>query len=85
MRQHLCLLSNRAAYQQSAYSKLEKGLEMSNVIVLTDNVAQIPPDIAQQNHIDMIHFTIIIEGKSYRDGIDIFPEDIYQRMRTEEI
>jgi DegV family protein with EDD domain len=58
---------------------------MANVKILTDNVAQIPPEIAKNHLVDIIHFTIIIEGKSYKDGIDIFPSDIYQRMRTEEI
>jgi DegV family protein with EDD domain len=62
-----------------------KGPEMANVKILTDNVAQIPPEIAKKHLVDIIHFTIIIEGKSYKDGIDIFPSDIYQQMRTEEI
>ena len=57
---------------------------MTNISILTDNVAQIPVDIAQQYNIDVVHYPIIIEGKSYKDGIDIFPSDVYQRMRTED-
>ena len=58
---------------------------MSEVVILTDSVAQIPSDLAQQYHIGVIPLSVIIEEKSYRDGVDILPAELYQRMRTEGI
>lgn len=56
---------------------------MSEVVILTDSVAQIPPKLAQQYHIGIIPYAIIIDDHAYWDGVDIFPAELYQRMRTE--
>jgi DegV family protein with EDD domain len=58
---------------------------MSEIMVVTDSVAQIPPEMAQHYNIGVIPFSIIIGDQSYKDGIDILPTDLYQRMRTEDI
>jgi len=58
---------------------------MAGVTILTDSVAQIPPDMAQHYHIGVIPFSVLIEEKSFKDGVDIPPVELYQRMRTEVI
>lgn len=58
---------------------------MSKVMVVTDSVAQIPPRLAQQYHIGIIPFTIIINEQTYWDNIDISASKLYRRMRTENI
>lgn len=58
---------------------------MPEVAVMTDSVAQIPPEIARQHNIRVIPFSIIIQEEVYKDGVDIRPSELYQRMRTEEI
>jgi DegV family protein with EDD domain len=58
---------------------------MSDVVILTDSVAQIPPDLAKHYRIGVIPLSIIIEERSFKDGVDIFPAELYQRMRTEAI
>ena len=58
---------------------------MSAVMILTDSVAQIPQNLVKQYHIGVIPFSIIIEDKSYWDGVNISPAELYQRMRTEPI
>jgi DegV family protein with EDD domain len=58
---------------------------MSDVRILTDSVAQIPPDMAQHYHIRVIPFSVIIEDHSFKDGVDIPPGELYHRMRTEMI
>lgn len=58
---------------------------MTEIVVVTDSVAQIPPEIARQYGIGVIPFSVIINDQSYWDGIDILPVDLYQRMRTENI
>jgi DegV family protein with EDD domain len=60
-------------------------LEVSEVAILTDSVAQIPPDLAQQYHIGVIPFSVIVEEKSFLEGRDIHPIELYKRMRTETI
>jgi DegV family protein with EDD domain len=61
------------------------GLAMSKIGIVTDSVAQLPLEIAEQYDIGVIPFSIIIENESYLDGIDIQASELYQRMRTEEI
>ncbi len=58
---------------------------MSEVVVLTDSVAQIPSELVKQYNIGVIPFSVIIEEKSLKDGVDILPVEFYQRMRTEDI
>ncbi|MGD2026675.1 MAG: DegV family protein [Anaerolineales bacterium] len=58
---------------------------MSEIQVVTDSVAQIPPKLAEHHHIGIIPFSIIINDKSYLDGENIRPTELYRRMRTEDI
>jgi DegV family protein with EDD domain len=60
-------------------------LEISGVTILTDSVAQIPPDMAQHYHIGVIPFSVVLEEESFKDGVDIPPGKLYQRMRREVI
>ena len=57
----------------------------SKVTVITDSIAQVPTEVAQQLNIPIIPFTVNIGGKSYLDGIDLKPADLYRRMRIENI
>ena len=54
-------------------------------IVVTGSAAQVPPDLANQLGIEILPLTIIVEGRAYLDGIDLFPGDLYQKMRTQKI
>ncbi len=51
-------------------------------VVVTGSAAQVPPEIANQLGIVILPLTIMVEGKEYWDGIDLFPGDLYQKMRT---
>ncbi len=55
------------------------------VRVITDSVAQVPPDLAHELDIAVIPFIVTFQGKSYQDGIDLEPEELYRRMRAEKI
>lgn len=55
------------------------------VKIVTDSVSQFPQVLAQELDVGIVPFPIIIDGKSFRDGIDIQPEELYHRMRSEEI
>jgi len=54
-------------------------------IVVTGSAAQVPPELANQLGIVVLPLTIIVEGKEYLDGIDIFPGELYQKMRIQKI
>ncbi len=53
---------------------------MSNVIVITDSSAYLPPFQTDSLPVDVIPLYLIWEGKSYADGIDLQPEDFFRRL-----
>lgn len=56
-----------------------------SVAVVTDSVAQVPAEIAQQLAINVVPFSVYIDGKPYLDGVDLAPSELYHRMRLENI
>ena len=54
-------------------------------VVVTGSAAQVPPEIASQLGIVILPLTIMVEGKEYLDGIDLFPGELYQKMRAQKI
>jgi DegV family protein with EDD domain len=55
------------------------------VAIVTDSVAQVPAEIARQLDITVIPFTVSIDGQLYLDGIDLAPQELYHRMRLENV
>ena len=55
------------------------------VSVITGSVAQVPKETAEALGIDILPLLIYIDGKEYHDGIDIFPGELYQRMRLNQM
>lgn len=54
---------------------------MKKVAILTDSTCCLPPELVEKYDISIVPLIIIHEGKSYRDGIDITPGEIYRIMR----
>ncbi len=54
---------------------------MPNVIIVTDSTAYLPELLAAQYGIQVLPLSIIWEGVSYRDGIDMQPEEFYRRLK----
>src|SRR3954468_17038419 len=50
------------------------------VRVVTASNSDLPPDLAARLQIIVVPSVIIIEGKSYLDGIDISRAEFYQRL-----
>ncbi len=50
------------------------------VAVVTDSTASLPPDLVAEYNIHVVPLQVIWEGKAYRDGVDITPEDFYRRL-----
>lgn len=57
---------------------------MAKVIILTDSSAYLPKEIVSEYPIEVLPLTLIWEGKPYRDGVDILPDEFYQRLSTSE-
>jgi DegV family protein with EDD domain len=55
---------------------------MANVIILTDSTAYIPDELIKQLPIEVIPLTLIWEGNSYKDGIDISPDEFYIKLAS---
>ena len=54
---------------------------MKKVAVVTDSTCCLPPELVEKYDICLIPLHIIHEGRSYRDGIDISPTEVYRIMR----
>ena len=48
-----------------------------NVIITTDSVCDMPADLLERYQVKMIPLTINEGDRSYKDGVDITPDDIY--------
>jgi DegV family protein with EDD domain len=50
------------------------------VKVVTDSTSDLPPEIAKELGITVVPAYVHFGGQSYRDGVDITPEQMYERM-----
>ena len=54
---------------------------MKNVAVVTDTTACVPPEQVDKYDIEIVPVQLIIDKKTYRDGIDISPAEFYAKLR----
>ncbi len=50
--------------------------------LLTDSIADIPVDLLKKHNIEVVPAIIVIDGKSYIDGIDITRKEFYAKMHS---
>jgi DegV family protein with EDD domain len=55
---------------------------MAKVKIVSDSSAYIPHDIVKELEIEILPLTLIWEGKEYRDGVDITPDEFYTRLAS---
>jgi len=55
---------------------------MKNVTILTDSTAYLPNETIADLPVEVLPLTLTWDGVSYRDGVDILPDEFYTRMRT---
>jgi len=55
---------------------------MRKVAVVTDSTCCLPAELIQKYDIHVVPIYVIYQGKSYRDRIDISPNEIYKIMRA---
>ncbi|MGQ9684608.1 MAG: DegV family protein [Anaerolineae bacterium] len=54
---------------------------MTRIAVVTDSAACIPAHLVQEYNIHVVPFELVWDGRSYRDGVDITPGEVYRRLR----
>jgi DegV family protein with EDD domain len=57
---------------------------MRKVAVVADSTCCLPQEVVERYDICLVPLEIIHEGKSYRDGLDITPNQVYKIMRKKE-
>jgi len=57
---------------------------MRKVAVVADSVCCLPQEVLEKYDICVVPLQIVYEGKSYRDGDDITPNEVYKIMRKKE-
>ena len=53
---------------------------MKKYVVLTDSTCDIPEEIAQKHGIDILSFTVILDGKEYDERRDLDPDQFYKLL-----
>jgi DegV family protein with EDD domain len=54
---------------------------MSKVALVTDSTAYIPKDLVEEFHISVAPQVLIWDQETFRDGVDITPEEFYTRLK----
>ena len=54
---------------------------MRNVAIVTDSAANLPSEIADRYQIFVVPVLLYMDGREYRDGVDVTPSDVYRYMR----
>lgn len=57
---------------------------MTEVAIVTDSSPYIPEDIIQRYQIHVVPLNVIWDEKTYADGVDILPQEFYQRLQNSE-
>ncbi len=58
---------------------------MSKIALVTDSTAYIPKEYIEQYKITVTPQVLVWGNQTYRDGIDIQPEDFYERLKTAKV
>jgi DegV family protein with EDD domain len=52
-----------------------------NVAIMTDSVADLPPQVAEEFGITVVPLVVRFGTDLYRDGLDLSPDEFYKRLR----
>jgi len=55
---------------------------LPNVAIVTDSVADLPPQVAEELGITVVPLVVRFGTDLYRDGLDLSPDQFYERLRT---
>ncbi len=55
---------------------------MSPIALVADSTVYMPQDLVERYGVHIVPVRVVWEGKTYLDGIDITPEEVYARLKT---
>lgn len=55
---------------------------MPNVRIVTDSVADLPPEVVEEFGITLVPIVLRFGTDVYRDGLDLSPDEFYERLRV---
>jgi DegV family protein with EDD domain len=58
---------------------------MAKVAIVTDSSPYIPDDLLHENNIHVVPLTVIWGEENFYDGVDIKPQEFYQRLETAKV
>jgi len=58
---------------------------MSNVAIVTDSVADLPPQVAEEFGITVVPLVVRFGTELYRDSLDLSPDQFYEKLRTNKV
>jgi DegV family protein with EDD domain len=58
---------------------------MSKIAIVTDSTANIPADLVEKYHIHVTPQVLVWGDETYRDGIDIQPDQFYERLENAKV
>lgn len=53
-----------------------------NVLITADSTCDLPKGLVEKNHITIVPLSVLLGEKSYLDGVDISPKDIYEYVNN---
>lgn len=53
---------------------------VSKVRVVTDSTADLPRELVEQLQISVVPLNVVIDGQTYRDGVDLTPKEFFLRL-----
>ena len=54
---------------------------MDRIAIVTDSASNLPPEVAAQHDVTVVPIYLHWNGRTYRDGVDITPDEVYRRLR----
>ena len=61
---------------------MEDDDSMRKYVVLTDSACDLPQDMADQHHIDILCFKLALDGQGYTERVDFTPEEFSEMLRN---
>lgn len=58
---------------------------MSRVAIVTDSVADLPPQVAEEFGITVVPLMVRFGTDIYRDGLDLTPDQFYEKLKTSKV
>jgi DegV family protein with EDD domain len=58
---------------------------MPDVAIVTDSVADLPPQVVEEFGITVVPLVVRFGTDLYRDGLDLSPDQFYERLRTSKV